>query len=162
MAGKWLAQTPGSVSAGWGNSSAAAVGCQYIYICICMYVHIYTHFEYLGFEWPIYSDFWSLRTAPLKKYIIIICDWLCPKRKITASSLGLSGVKELSSAFAYQVVFWRKVGNVHAICFLLLSVLGNHTWPVKNELLHYSNIYLLYCITLMILLFLILHYTSYY
>lgn len=137
MAGKWLAQTPGSVSAGWGSSSAAAVGYQYKFTYICMYVHTYTHFEYLGFEWPVYSDFWNVRTTPFKK-IIIICDCLCPKRKTTASALGLLGVKELSSAFGCQVGFWRKVGNVYAICFFCLS----QCWEITIDLLR-MNCYII-------------------
>lgn len=85
--------------------------------------------------------FWFLevRKTPFKT-IIIISDWLCPKRKTAGSVLGVIGMKELSSAFDYQVGFWRKVGNMHVICFLPLSVLGNHNWFVKDELLHYSNI----------------------
>lgn len=41
MAGKWLAQTPGRVSEGWGSSPAAAVGSQYKFFYIYLYVFIY-------------------------------------------------------------------------------------------------------------------------
>lgn len=147
-------------SSSWLSVQMFICICLYVYIYLYMYIFIYIHTLWIFVFWMTHL-FWFLevRKTPFKKKIIITSDRLCHKRKTTGSALGVLGVKELSSTFADQVGFWRKVGNVHPICFLPLSVLGNHNWSVKDELLHCSNIYLLYCITLMVL---ILHYTSYY
>lgn len=50
-AGKLLAQTPGSLSAGWGSCSQARVVCQavknfYIYIYMYFYIHMYIHINF--------------------------------------------------------------------------------------------------------------------